>query len=141
MQFEKGQSGNPAGRKPGSKNRSTLMMEALLEGEGECLLRAVISRAMEGDPVSMRLCLDRISPRLRLRDDPIEFDLPQINSVADLLPALSAIAAGLAAGKLTAEQAGHLSQFVHRWTEAVEVVDFEARLKKIEEAADRHPSA
>jgi hypothetical protein len=40
MQFEKGQSGNPAGRRPGSKNRATLMAQALLEGEAEELLRA-----------------------------------------------------------------------------------------------------
>jgi hypothetical protein len=141
MQFEKGQSGNPAGRMPGSKNRSTLMTEALLEGEAEVLLRAAVSRALEGDAVALRLCLDRISPRLRLREDPIEFDLPQINSVEDLLPALSAIAAGVAAGKLTAEQAGHLSQLVHRWTEAVQVVDFETRLRKLEEGRDRRQPA
>jgi hypothetical protein len=134
MQFEKGQSGNPAGRKPGSKNKSTLMTEALLEGEAEVLLRAAFKRALEGDPVSLRLVLDRISPRLRVRDDPIEFDLPPINAVADLLPALSAIAAGFAAGRLTPEQAAHLSQFVHHWTEAVQVVDLEARLRRIEEA-------
>jgi hypothetical protein len=54
-------------------------------------------------------CLPRapLSARLRLRENPIDFGLPQINAVADLLPALSAIAAGVAAGALTAEQAGH----------------------------------
>jgi hypothetical protein len=141
MQFAKGQSGNPAGRRPGSKNRSTLMTEALLEGEAEVLLRAAISRALEGDSVALRLCLDRISPRLRPRDDAIDFDLPPVNAVADLLPALSAIAAGVAAGALTAEQAGHLAQLVHRWTEAVQVVDFDTRLRKLEEAQDRRQDA
>jgi hypothetical protein len=134
MQFEKGQSGNPAGRAPGSKNRSTLMAQALLEGEAEELLRIAVKMAREGDSVALRLCLDRIAPRLRPRDDAIAFELPQINTVADLLPALSAIAAGVASGDLTAEQAGHLTQLVHRWTEAVQVVDFDARLRKLEEA-------
>jgi hypothetical protein len=64
------------------------MTEALLEGEAEVLLRAAISRALEGDSVALRLCLDRISPRLRPRDDAIDFDLPPVNAVADLLPAL-----------------------------------------------------
>jgi hypothetical protein len=134
MQFEKGQSGNPADRRPGSKNKSTLMTQALFEGEAEVLLRTAVKRALEGDSVSLRLCLERIAPRLRPRDDAIAFELPQINSVADLLPALSAIVAGVAAGELTAEQAGQLAQLVHRWTEAVQVVDFDARLRKLEEA-------
>jgi hypothetical protein len=31
-QFRKGQSGNPAGRPPGSRNRATSMVQSLLEG-------------------------------------------------------------------------------------------------------------
>jgi hypothetical protein len=140
MQFEKGQSGNPAGRRPGSKNKSTLMAQALFESEAEELMRTAVSKAREGDSVALRLCLDRIVPRLRPRDDAIAFELPQINAVADLLPALSAIAAGVAAGELTAEQAAHLSRFVHSWMEAVQVVDFDARLRRLEEAQDRKAS-
>jgi hypothetical protein len=141
MQFEKGQSGNPAGRRPGSKNRATLMAQALFEGEAEELLRTALKMAREGDSGALRLCLDRIVPRLRPRDDAIAFELPQINVVADLLPALSAITAGLAAGELTAEQAAHLSRFVHCWTEAVQVVDFDARLRKLEEAQEARDAA
>jgi Family of unknown function (DUF5681) len=36
-QFKPGQSGNPNGRPTGSRNRATLAIEALLEGEGEAL--------------------------------------------------------------------------------------------------------
>ena len=32
MPFQKGQSGNPAGRPRGSRNRSTILFENLLEG-------------------------------------------------------------------------------------------------------------
>jgi Family of unknown function (DUF5681) len=42
MPFQKGQSGNPAGRPPGRKNRSTIFAEALLEGEAEMIMRNAI---------------------------------------------------------------------------------------------------
>lgn len=38
-QFRKGASGNPAGRRPGARNRATLAVEALLDGEAEKLSR------------------------------------------------------------------------------------------------------
>jgi len=42
--FEKGQSGNPGGRRPGCGNRATLAAEVLLEGEAEALTRMAIAR-------------------------------------------------------------------------------------------------
>lgn len=40
-QFEEGQSGNPAGRPKGARNRTTLAMQALLEGEADALTRTL----------------------------------------------------------------------------------------------------
>ena len=37
--FAKGTSGNPRGRPPGSKNKTTLAVEALLEGEAQAITR------------------------------------------------------------------------------------------------------
>jgi hypothetical protein len=47
--FEPGQSGNPAGCPRGSRNRSTLALEAIFEGEAEKLSRRAIEMALEGD--------------------------------------------------------------------------------------------
>ena len=55
--FEKGRSGNPAGKPPGARNRATLAAEALLDGEAEALTRKAIERAKEGDSVALRLVL------------------------------------------------------------------------------------
>ena len=57
--WKKGQSGNPNGRAAGSRNRATLAIEALLEGEGEALTRKAIELAKAGDMAALRLCLDR----------------------------------------------------------------------------------
>ena len=47
--FAKGQSGNPAGRRRGSKNRRTLAARELLDGEAGALTRKAVDMAMSGD--------------------------------------------------------------------------------------------
>lgn len=61
--FPKGVSGNPAGRKAGTRNRATMAAEALLDGEAEALTRKAVELALQGDTVALRLCLERLCPR------------------------------------------------------------------------------
>ena len=53
----------PAGRPKGSRNKATLAVEILLDGEAEAITRKAIELAKQGDLVAIRLCLDRIAPR------------------------------------------------------------------------------
>src|SRR5216684_3551706 len=50
--FLPGQSGNPAGKRPGTRNRATLIREAFAEGEEMVVARAVIDKAKAGDAVA-----------------------------------------------------------------------------------------
>src|SRR5262245_28492247 len=62
--FRPGRSGNPKGRPKGARNKTTLAMEALLDGESEAITRKLLEKAAEGDMTALRLCLDRLlSPR------------------------------------------------------------------------------
>jgi hypothetical protein len=45
MRFEKGESGNPAGRPPGSHNKATILAESIFEGEAESIIRMAIDKA------------------------------------------------------------------------------------------------
>jgi Family of unknown function (DUF5681) len=65
MQFQKGQSGNPAGRPRGSRNRTTVLMQNLLEGEAEAIGRKAIEMAKGGDMAAIRVCMDRLAPARR----------------------------------------------------------------------------
>ena len=62
MQFQKGQSGNPAGRPRGSRNRASVLVHSLLENEAEDLARMTIEIAKRGNIAAMRMCMDRIAP-------------------------------------------------------------------------------
>jgi len=86
--FAPGVSGNPAGRPAGSRNRATLALEQLFDGEAEVRSRKAIEMAKGGDLGAMRICLDRIiAPR---KDRPVKFQLTTIETAADAAKASAA---------------------------------------------------
>ncbi len=131
--FEKGESGNPGGRPAGSRNKATIAAEQVLDSEAAALTRKAVELALGGDALALRLCLDRIiAPR---RDRPVELALPPINSIADLVGAMSAIAGAAARGAITPGEAGEFAQFVETFVRTVDTVDFERRLGLLEKAS------
>src|SRR6516165_10138108 len=87
--FEKGQSGNPAGKPPGCRNHASRAAELLLDDDAEALTRKAVALALDGDPTAMRLCFDRIIAPRRAR--PVHLDLPPIVEAADIANAMGAI--------------------------------------------------
>jgi hypothetical protein len=65
MPFKPDQSGNPAGKKPGTRHWATLLAQALIYGHAAEIWRDVIDRAGAVDPAMVKLCLERIAPRRR----------------------------------------------------------------------------
>ena len=130
MQFQKGESGNPAGRPRGARNKRTLLAEHLLEGDTEAIVRTMIERAKEGDMAAVKLCVDRICPRVVHR--PPGFELPPLVRAADGPPAIAAIAQALADGDLSAAEAADLGRFVESFARAYGQADIEKRVAAIE---------
>jgi hypothetical protein len=97
--FQKGRSGNPAGRPAGAQNRKTLAAALLLDGEAEALTRKAVELALDGDAMALKLCLERILPLCRERA--VQFALPAIDSAADIAAAMKAVAAAVAEGAIT----------------------------------------
>src|SRR6516164_10606410 len=128
--FEKGRSGNPAGRPRGSRNRSALVAQALLEGEAEALTRKAVELALGGDPAALRLCLDRlIAPH---RERLVAFALPRMREPADLAAAMEAMYAAVAQGVLAPAEAAELAKVVDTFAKAIEMRDFNSRLTALE---------
>jgi len=67
-QFKPGQSGNPAGRPKGSKNKTKLLAEGLIGNSAKKIVKKVIEKALEGNEACLRMCMDRILPAQRAVD-------------------------------------------------------------------------
>jgi len=128
--------GNP-GRPRGSKNRTTRLLEELVAGEGEKLAQKAVELALAGNVKCLQLCLDRLLPRRTGR--PVDFSLPAVNDVHDVVTAMAAITTGVNDGSLTAEEAGQLVHILNGYAKALETYDFATRIAALESQLKKSP--
>jgi Family of unknown function (DUF5681) len=129
--WRKGESGNPRARAPGTRNRVTVIAEALIGGQAKELTQKAIDLALSGDPTALRLCLERLVPPARER--PCFFKLPSLKTTGDAIAALALITDGLANGKLLPREAEAVSNVVAAFTKTVELTALEDRLAALEQ--------
>src|SRR5215470_2508081 len=128
MQFQPGESGNPAGRPPGSRNRKTLEVEAILAERAEATATSILDRADRGDPAAMRLCMERIAPVGANR--PVMIELPPVETPDDVAEAARAVMAALCQGAISAREAINLLTVVERLARIAE---------RVQQMKERHP--
>ena len=132
--FEKGVSGNPAGRPAGSRNNATLACEALLGGQAEALTQKAVDMALAGDTVALKLCLERIYPARR--DRPVTFALPPISSPRDAADIAAAIAEAVAAGHVTPSEAAEFGKVIEIYIKAYQTAELDDRNVRLEQLSD-----
>ncbi|MET4752561.1 DUF5681 domain-containing protein [Bradyrhizobium sp. RT11b] len=132
--FQKGKSGNPSGRKPGSRNKKTLMLEHMSDDDRVAIVSKIIRQAKRGDRLSQKMIVDRIEPPRKGRAAP--FALPAIKTAGDVVTALEAVTAAMAAGLLSPAEAVEIAGVVELQRRAIEATQMEARLKTIEQRMD-----
>ena len=129
--WKKGQSGNPAGRPAGSRNKASIAVENLFLDEQERLSRKCIKLAMKGNIQALKLCIERICPVRR--DAPINVDLPRISKVDDAVKLTTTLLDKVTSGELTPTQGELLSRLVEKHVKVMQLTDLEARLQQLEE--------
>ncbi len=126
-----GSSGNPEGRPPAPRNRASLLVEALLDTQAEALAGKVVERALEGDALAMKLCLERLLPARRERH--MVLDLPRLAAAPDVMAAFSRIVDALAAGELTPRETDSLTALLDNARRAIETMDLARRIEELED--------
>jgi hypothetical protein len=129
--FAKGHSANPSGKKRGTKNRRTILAAKLLASiDIPGILAKMEKQAKAGDHAAAKLLLDRALPVRR--GCPIAIKLAPIRTTADVVNALAAVAAAMAAGKLSPEEAASVAGIIELQRKAIETQEIETRLHALE---------
>jgi hypothetical protein len=113
------------GRKPGSKNRTTQVAEALLAGEEEELVRKAVEIAKA---VMLKFLLGRILPRERS----IKIDLPSTVYERDPMEALAEIIRAVAEGKISPSEGAALATLMESYRRASEYSELTRRMDELE---------
>jgi hypothetical protein len=137
MQFQKGQSGNPAGRRRGSRNEKTIRIQEMLDEQAEKLIRKAFQLAEKGNLGALRLCLDRILPARK--GGPLVCETPPIDKAADAVRAIASITSAATAGDLAPDDAAKLAKVISVYVSTLEARDFEDRLTRLERADIERP--
>jgi hypothetical protein len=129
--FVKGRSGNPAGKKRGTKHRKTLLLAAISDDDRAAIVAKIIRQARQGCRASQKLIVDRTEPPRRGR--PVKFPIPALVTVSDIVAAQTAITVAMSAGRLTPSEASEVSAVVELARRAIETNEIETRIAQLEQ--------
>jgi hypothetical protein len=132
--FSPGLSGNPAGRPPGARNRTTLAVEELLAGEAERLTRKCVELALDGDSTALRLCMERLAPPTKER--PVNFPIQPATTAREINITLAKLTEAVGAGTLTPGEGNSLAALIEVQRRVIECADLEARIEQLEKKSD-----
>ena len=129
--FKPGQSGNPAGKPRGARHKSILALEALAQGKASAILTAMIQKAEDGDVQAGRAILERLWPPRK--GTPMTFDMPKVETAADLPAAISAVTMQVADGDLSPDEGALVVGLLEAQRKAIETSELAARVAALEE--------
>ncbi|KVH49886.1 DUF5681 domain-containing protein [Burkholderia diffusa] len=129
--FRKGESGNPAGKPKGARDKRTALRE-LLQPHAADLVRKAVELALAGDTAALRICIDRCIPAVKAKDEPI--------SISGLAGSLAdqgkAVVAAMATGTITPDEAAAVMAVISAQAKIVEADELERRIAALEEKSD-----
>lgn len=129
--FKPGQSGNPAGRKPGEGKIAKLRAEISLHVPA--IIAKLAEKALEGDTSAARLLLERAIPPSKPTEEATAFDLPS----GSLTDQGKAVLDAVSRGELATGQGSALLSALGNLAKLVELDEMDKRLRALEQRAEQ----
>ncbi|WP_026960417.1 DUF5681 domain-containing protein [Aliagarivorans taiwanensis] len=133
MPFEKGQSGNPAGRPKGSTERQKLI--AAIErkcGSMDEFWESLVGLAEDGNAQIASMLASKLCPALKPTMAPIRFNFPE-GSVAERA---GAVLEAVASGEISPDVGVAVLGATHSYFKILEVDELQNRINRIEQALE-----
>ena len=121
-----------SGRPKGARNKKTLAIESLLGGQAEALTQTAISKALVGDSMALKLCMERIAPAPK--DNSVSFTLPHMNNALDASQAAGSVLTAVSKGNLTPIEATRVMGLIDSYRRTLELTEIGQRLQVLENA-------
>ena len=129
--FKPGKSGNPHGRRAGSRSKVLVALDTLGEDGAEEILKKMVEKAKEGDAVAARTILERVWPARK--GARLSFDLPEVITAEDLPGAVGAITRQVADGEISPDEGATIVALLEAHRKAIETSELADRVAALEE--------
>ena len=129
--FQPGQSGNPAGRPRGARNKASLVAEAVMAEHAEAITRLQCQKALEGSERAQRFVIGRVAAPAPQRT--VMLELPETVTLEGLLEAHEAVTRAFATGEITPEEARVAADLLESHRRTLELDELARRLEVVEQ--------
>jgi len=121
------------GRPKGSRNKTALLSQKLLEEHAESITRRCIQQALRGHTVALKLCMERVAPAQGERR--VRMKLPSVATAQGVDIAEERIVQLIVSGDISPHQGGQMIEILEKRRKAIETANLAPRLEDLEEAA------
>jgi len=119
------------GRPLGSRNKASIVLQSMIEGEGEDVVRSLIKQALDGNTAAAKILVERIVPPAKERA--VSIELPKVVNATDAINAATEVLANFAAGEITPSEMNTAITALTKFSGMIEAADFDKRLTDLEE--------
>ena len=119
------------GRPRGSRNKTTVMAQELLNDHAEAVVRKVLMMGLrDSDMSALKLCMDRVVPVLR--EPLVKLGNLPTATAAEVSKSTQKVLQSFAAGKVPIGQALAVSDLLEKRRRVIETEGLDERLRKLE---------
>jgi len=136
--FRPGESGNPAGRPRGAKNKATILAEEAMAEKVGAVVDKLVERALAGSTSAIRQFLDRNLPMPR---GCIGFDLPDLRGPRGIADAQEALIMAVATRQVPPRDAECVMNLIDRFQSTLQTEKNMARYAEIDAERERQAAA